>query len=311
MADPELRVIHLSLPNSGWWSDRNNGNGEYPIQVTLNFTGMDGQPFSWSGGFLASHDGSTALRNYTLVPLGQWTTASRDPAAARRRVDGPRAAFALPRPARLVNVIVGGSGWDFSGAVKSISIAGTPSQMGSGDQSGEGQTGGGESTGSGLIVEEYPLVAALEDQPDHFEFRDWVTEAILDVRRGWREPDLIAQVAYANEIIGQWGYSLRPFDEISPGGPSYRLLHLGSVLLSDITHVWPIAVNSDRTDFRLLLESMNESLLVVTPDTIGQMDTASFVYIAPVYVGSDLYEVVADWDVPSSMSRATGRSSTQ
>jgi len=299
----ELRVIHHSLPNSGWWSDRNNGNGEYPIQVTLNFTGMDGQPFSWSSGFLANHDGSTALRNFTLVPAGQWTTQAVDLLLPAEWTD-PRG-FALPRPARLVDVIVGGSGWDFSGAVKSISIVGTPSQMGGGDQSGGG-TAGGEGTGSGgqttgssgLIVEEYPLVAALEDQPDHFEFRDRVTQAILDVRRAWREPDLMAQVAYTNEIIGQWGYALRPFDEISPGGPSYRLLHLGSVLLSDITYVWPIAVNSDGTDFRLLLDSLSQPLLVVVPDTVGLMNTEDFVYIAPVFVGSDLYEVVADWSAP-------------
>jgi len=299
----ELRVIHHSLPNSGWWSDRNDGNGEYPIQVTLNFTGMDGQPFSWSSGFLANHDGSTALRNFTLVPAGQWTTQAIDLLLPAEWTD-PRG-FALPRPARLVDVIVGGSGWDFSGAVKSISIVGTPSQMGGGDQSGGG-TAGGEGTGSGgqttgssgLIVEEYPLVSALEDQPDHFEFRDRVTQAILDVRRAWREPDLMAQVAYTNEIIGQWGYALRSFDEISPGGPSYRLLHLGSVLLSDITCVWPIAVNSDGTDFRLLLDSLSQPLLVVVPDTVGLMNTEDFVYIAPVFVGSDLYEVVADWSAP-------------
>lgn len=289
----ELRVIHHSLSNSGWWSDRNNGNGEYPIQVTLNFTGMDGQPFSWSGGFLANHDGSTALRNYALVPLDQWTTQAADLLLPAEWTD-PRG-YALPRAARLMDVIVGGSGWDFSGAIQSVSIVGTPSQMGGGEGSGSGDQTSGS---SGLIVEEYPLVAAAEDQPDHFEFRDRVTEAILDVRRAWREPDLMAQVAYANEIIGQWGYALRPFDEISAGGPSYRLLHLGNALLSDITHVWPIAVNSDRTDFRLLLDSMSQPLLVVVPDTVGQVNTGDFVYIAPVFVGSDLYEVVADWNVP-------------
>ncbi len=291
----ELRVIQHSLPNSSWWSDSNNGNGEYPVQVTLSFTDMAGQPFTWSSGFLANHDGSTALRNYTLVPLGQWTEQAVDLFLPAAWTD-PRG-NALPRAARLVDVIVGGSGWDFSGAIASIGIVGTPSQMGGGTTGeGEGTGSGGQTTGSsGLIIEEYPLVSAAEDQPTHFEFRDRVTQAILDVRRAWREPDLMAQVADINEIIGQWGYALRPFDETSPGGPSYRLLHLGDVLLSDVTHVWPVAANSDRTDFRLLLESMNESLLVVTPDTIGQMDTASFVYIAPVYVGSDLYEVVADW----------------
>lgn len=282
----ELRVIQHSLPNSGWWSDRNNGNGEYPVQVTLRFTDAAGQPFEWSSGFLAVHDGSTALRNYTLVPAGQWTTYSADLLLPAAWAD-PRG-YALPPAARLVEVIVGGSGWDFSGAVRSISVVGRPSQ--------EGGTG---RQSSGFIVEEYPLVSAVEDQPDHFEFRDRLTEAILDVRRAWREPpDLMAQVAGINEIIGQWGYSLRPYDEISPAGPRYRLLHLGNVLIPDVTHVWPIAANSDGTDFRLLLDSLSQPLLVIVPDTVGRVNTETFVYIPPVYVGNDLYEVVVDWSVP-------------
>jgi|AMZC01.1.fsa_nt_AMZC01000742.1_16 hypothetical protein len=293
----QLRVLQHSLSNSGWWSDMHNGNGEYPVQVTLRFADRGGQLFEWSHGFLAVHDGSTALRNYTLVPAGEWTTYSADLFLPAEWTD-PRG-MALPTAARLVEVVIGGSGWDFSGAIKSISIMGSPSQGGGSGGTG-GQTGGtGGQTGGtvGFIVEEYPLVSAAEDQPDHYEFRQRVTEQILAVRRAWREPpDLMAAVAEVNEIIGQWGYSLRPFDEIEPGGPKYRLMHLGNPLITDITYVWPIAVNSDRTDFRLLLDSWSEPTLVVTPDTVGYVDDRTFVYIPPVYVGNDLYEVVADWN---------------
>ena len=292
----ELRVIQHSLPNSGWWSDRHNGNGEYPVQVTLRFTDAAGQPFEWSHGFLVVHDGSTALRNYTLVPADQWTTYSADLFLPAEWTD-PRG-MALPNAARLMEVVVGGSGWDFSGAIKSISVMGSPSLEGGAGGTG-GQTGdtGGQTGGpAGFIVEEYPLVSAAEDQPDHYEFRERVTEQILAVRRAWRDPDLMTAVADINEIIGQWGYSLRPFDEITPGGPKYRLMYQGNPLITDVTYVWPIAVNGDRTDFRLLLDSWSQPTLVVTPDTVGYVDSESFVYIAPVYVGNDLYEVVADWN---------------
>ncbi len=123
----QLRVLQHSLSNSGWWSDMHNGNGEYPVQVTLRFADRGGQLFEWSHGFLTVHDGSTALRNYTLVPAGEWTTYSADLFLPAEWTD-PRG-MALPTAARSGR---GGSsaaaGWDFSGAIKSISIMGSPSQ---------------------------------------------------------------------------------------------------------------------------------------------------------------------------------------
>jgi len=279
----EVQVDYHTLPNSGWWSDQHGGSGEYPAKITLAFTDAAGQAFEWSHGFLNTHDGSTALQNYTLVPPGQWTPFEADLLAPSQWVDAR--GNPLPRPARLTGISVGGNGWDFRAAVRHLSLRGQPSQ-GSG-------TGGG--TVPGLTVEEYPIVSAAEDRPDHFEFKQRIGDDILSVRRAWREPDPAADLASINAVIGTWGYQLQA--EISPKGIQvFTLLHQGNPLLSDLTHIWPVAVNGSGTDFTLLVESLSQGILVVIPDTVGQVDATHYAYIPPVYVGDDLFEVYADWD---------------
>lgn len=309
----DLRVDSHSLPNSGWWSDQNNGSGEYPVKIALAFTDAQGQPFEWSFGFLATHDGTTALRNYLLVPAFTWVPLETDILSPFQWMS-PRGQ-PLPRPARLVSLWIGGSGWDFAGAMNNVQITALPAAGGGGSEDTSGGTGGtdgdqsgggtsGDQSGSGtetqtagLIVEEYPLVAALEDSPTHFEFRDRVTAEILAVRSPWREPDLAAQVAEVNAVIGNWGYQLMPLPEQSASYPMYALLYHDSILIPDVTNVWRLAVNQAGTDFRLLLDGLTlPSTVQVLPDTVANVNIASFAYLPPVYVGNDLIEVTADWE---------------
>lgn len=298
-----VRVGGHSLPNSGWWSDQHGGSGEYPVLVRLLFADAAGQPFEWSLGFLITHDGSTQLRNYTIVPAGQWVQYETDVFAPAQWLD-PRGA-PLPAPARLTGLVVGGSGWDFSGAAAFITLTGTPVAGGGGPQDGSGdqQDLTGSDLHDWLVVEEYPLVSASEDSPDHFEFRQRLTEQILDVRRVWREPDPMLRITRTSELIGPWGYSLGP----TPSNASQiTLYHNGTPLISDITYVWPLAVASSGTDFRLLINSMSQPTLVVTPDTVGQFESTHFAYIAPVFVGDDLVTIYADWDRPAFEVRRNG-----
>lgn len=292
-----VRVGGHSLTNSGWWSDHNNGIGEYPVLVRLTFTDAAGQPFEWSLGFLSTHDGTTQLQNYTIVPAGQWVQYETDVFAPDMWLN-PRG-VPLSAPARITGMIIGGSGWDFSGAAAFITLTGEPGADSSGPQD---ETGLG--TLSGLVVEEYPLVAASEDTPDHFEFRQRLTEQILNVRRVWREPDPLLQVTHTSELISPWGYSLAP----TPGDPSkITLYHNDTPLINDITYLWPISVASSGNNFRLLIDSMSQPTLIVTPDTVGQFDATHFAYIAPVFVGNDLVEIYADWDRPAFEVRRNGQ----
>jgi hypothetical protein len=279
----EVRVESHSLSNSGWWSDQHGGSGEYPAKISLSFADAAGQSFEWSRGFLITHDGSTALQNYTLVPTGQWTPFEADLLSPPQWVDAR--GNPLPRPARLTGFTVGGSGWDFRAAVRHLSLTGQPSQG--------GETGG--ATVPGLTVEEYPIVSAAEDTPNHFEFKQRIGEDILGVRRAWREPDPAARLATINPVIAAWGYQLEA--SLGQGGVVvFTLLYQGSPLLTDLTYLSPLAVNSSGTDFRLVVDSTAQGTLIVMPGTVGQVDTAHYLGIPPVYVGDDLFEVYGDWD---------------
>jgi hypothetical protein len=274
----DVMVLSHSLPNSGWWSDENNGSGEYPAKITLSFVDAQGSPIEWAFGFLITHDGSTALTNYQLVRPEEWTPVQIDLFAPAQWVS-PRGE-PLAKPARLTGILIGGNGWDFSGMAANIRLI---PETGTGTNG--GTTGG---TASGLVVEEYPIVAASEDTPDHFEFKDRIGMEILDHRRAWREPDPAARVAATNAVIGVSGYELVP----QPDDPrSYTLNHDGQALVSDVTTVWPIAVSASGSKFALLLDTLSEGMLVVTPDTVAQWDVTGFLYLAPVYVGEDLIEV--------------------
>ncbi len=292
------RVDQHNLTNSGWWSDQHGGSGEYPVKVTLNFTDAAGTPFEWSVGLLVVNDGSTMLRNNILVQAGQWTPFEANLLDVDHWLDARGAA--LPAPATLVNVVVGGSGWDFAAGLDDI-------QLTLGQSTGEGQTSGagssGEQTASGFIVEEYPLVAADQDSPTHFEFRQYVTDQILDVRRAWREPELDSTLIAANQVIGSAGYMFIPnYDDAH----TYTLYRGDSLLFADVSHLYPVAV-SEAGDFRLLFDAWsNPGTLIMTPDTIGQVDMAGFIQIAPVYVGNDLVEVWADWEHGQFQVRRAG-----
>ncbi|RPI93856.1 MAG: hypothetical protein EHM39_12580, partial [Chloroflexi bacterium] len=276
----DVWVDQQSLPNSGWWSDENNGPGEYPAVVSIIFADTAGTEFAWTHGFLVTHDGSTLLTNYTLLPEASqrthWEADILDPQLWNDGHGGP-----LPTPVRLLRFSIGGSGWDFAGGAAHLSLTGSA----------------GGSTTAGFTVEEYPLVSADQDTPTHFEFRDRVTQDMLALREGWRAPDPAVQIEAINVTIGQAGYKLvdKPDQQGDMVEMVYALLYHESVLIPDVSHVWPIAVSASGQDFALLLETMSTPTLIVTPETVGQLGM-EFIYVAPVFVGEDLYAVEGNWE---------------
>jgi hypothetical protein len=295
----EVRLGSHTLPNSGWWSDQHGGSGEYPLKVSLMFTDAQGNPFEWSYGFLINHDGTTSLSNYTLLPAGDWTPLETDIFSPFQWRDAR--GEILPAPVMLTDFRIGGNGWDFAAAVDSLQLRGNLTSSSEEETSSGGPSDTSSSTCSAhpFIVEEYPIVSAAEDNPDHFEFRQRINPAILAIRRLWREPAAAAQVAYPNQIMAPFGYRLVP----STAGefadftyPVYELYHGDTLLVSDVTHVWPIAVSSTGDRFVLLLDSLTQPTLGVTQDTVGIVNQSNFVYIPPVFVGGDLVEVEANWE---------------
>jgi hypothetical protein len=162
------------------------------------------------------------------------------------------------------------------------------------------QDGGDETDDLSLAVEEYPVVEASEDTPDHFEFKDRIDPAIFDKRREWREPDPAVIVERTNAAINPFGYS------VSFELPNYTLVYNDSELMADISRLWPVALSESGEDFRLLVDSLTQGTLVVSPDTVGAVNNASFIYIAPVFVGDDLYEVEMSEDYTDFYVKRSG-----
>jgi hypothetical protein len=316
----KVLVERHTLPNSGWWSDQNAGSGEYPVKVSLTFLDEQGQSFEWAYGFMITHDGATALRNFFIEPGGEWSSFETDVFDASQWL-GPLGQ-PLPRPVHLTRITVGGSGWDFKGAVANLSLTGTAGDTSGGGSTGSDGTSGDQTTGGDgaddqlgdhmgdqtvcapLTAEEYPIVSAAEDQPSHFEYRDRLTDAILGVRRSWREPDSAVKVDAANRAINPFGYLLAA----DAGGTTYTLYYHDSVLVSDVSSFYPVAVNSSGTDFRLLLDTVSQpATLIVMPETVANVDTQTFFWIAPVYAGDDLVEVEVDWNAGLFYVRRAGQ----
>ena len=84
---------------------------------------FQGSQFDWAQGFLTVHDGTTTLRNYTVVPAGQWVRYEADVQSPTAWVDG--FGMALTNPGLLTDIYVGGSGWDFTGAIDNLFLTGT------------------------------------------------------------------------------------------------------------------------------------------------------------------------------------------
>ncbi|GEM_PF-3548103 len=121
-----MKVENHSLKNSGWSSDRKGGWGEYPASVRIECLDEAEKKFRWAHGFIAAHDGSTRLVNYTRVPRNRWVRFGFDlksPEALRPR-DPARPEGALPPPAILESVRLLGNGWDFAGAVRECVLVG-------------------------------------------------------------------------------------------------------------------------------------------------------------------------------------------
>lgn len=123
-----VKVMRHDLWGSGWWSDVVGGTGEYPVKLVVKYIGVDDAVHSWTHGFL-SHANTERLQNYTVSPLGVWTSFEVDLAAADSLLKpDPLARNPVPRlPAMRVvrQVQLLGNGWSFEGWVDDVSLRGT------------------------------------------------------------------------------------------------------------------------------------------------------------------------------------------
>ena len=118
----DVWVGYHSLPNTGWWSEQNHGNGEMPVHVTVAYEDANGQSHDWDHGFMLSNSGGTTLKDFTLVPQALWSHHCFNLMSDAVRRD-PKRQKVLPKPAKITRVSLYGNGWDFHGAVGNVLLS--------------------------------------------------------------------------------------------------------------------------------------------------------------------------------------------
>ncbi len=143
----------------------------------------------------------------------------------------------------------------------------------------------------GLIVEEYPLVAADVDSPGRFEFLDRIPDDVLARREAWREPSPEQRIGAMNEKLIPLGYRLA-FE-----GLGYALYREEELIVSDLRQYLPhpVSVNESGTDFAFVAKNAPNEMplhLLIRNGSVQPLDWTRFVHgVVPVYLGDDLVTV--------------------
>jgi hypothetical protein len=137
-----------------------------------------------------------------------------------------------------------------------------------------------------LIVEEYPIAAQEIDAPDHLEYLQRVSPAILSRRQAWREPSPARVVENPNEALAALGYRLEPLS--SEPVPAYQLYQQDAVIRKDITRFGSVTVNERRDDFALLIEIRYRNMELVQRGKVETWNPGPEVRTPPVYYGNEL-----------------------
>ena len=140
----DVMVEHHTLLNSGWWSEKQGGSGEYPAKIILFYDDDQGNRHMWTHGFLSTnekqpvtfrnpdtgtieqYDGTTSTTNFTMVPKEKWFRYTVDLMAPGQLIDMDLKTRGkqMPKPQKLVMIRLVGQGWDFAAAVDNVTLHG-------------------------------------------------------------------------------------------------------------------------------------------------------------------------------------------
>lgn len=105
-----VRVLEHTLEGSGWWSDENRREGEYPACISIDYFDAQGIPYRWTWGFL-THPNPNQLENYDLLPPEGWYYFTSH-----------NILEVSPRPNAIFRVTLAGAGWDFHSQFNSVQL---------------------------------------------------------------------------------------------------------------------------------------------------------------------------------------------
>ncbi|MBI4015315.1 MAG: hypothetical protein HY362_01190 [Candidatus Aenigmarchaeota archaeon] len=111
-----VKIISNTLEGSGWWSDINIGEGEYPVGIYLFYSrsgsSEDGR---WRWGFLPGPN-PNGLKNYNIVPRGEWGEFTSE------NIVNYLDKLPEGRPTHIDRILVAGNGWDYVSRADNIEL---------------------------------------------------------------------------------------------------------------------------------------------------------------------------------------------
>lgn len=143
-----------------------------------------------------------------------------------------------------------------------------------------------------LTVDEYAVVDAGVDTPDHFEFMQRIPPDVRDAHTVWKygNPDTLTETP--NKILAPFGYRLQQNPIMS--SYSFQLFKGDTMIVDGIANFFTPTENADGSDVALLMDLHDggEKLLIrgslIDWNTDGQMKSP------PIYAGNKLITAYYD-----------------
>lgn len=141
-----------------------------------------------------------------------------------------------------------------------------------------------------LVVDEFAVVDASVDAPNHFEFSQRIPPEVRDKYAQWRYHNPDNMVKSTNLRVAAFGLNLQQNPIMS--SYSFRLFDGKKMLLDRITWFRPATVNQNGDNFALLVETSGGQRLLVQKGGITPWASEQVVSMPPVYAGDRLVDAV-------------------
>lgn len=143
-----------------------------------------------------------------------------------------------------------------------------------------------------LSVDEYAVVDASADTPDHLEFTQRIPPDVRDKHAVWKYGNPDTLTATPNKILAPFGYRLQQNPVMS--SYSFQLFKGDTMLVDGIADFFPPTVNTDASDVAMLMDLSTDGQLLLVKGTVGKWNTGGQMKSPPIYAGGNLVTAFYD-----------------
>ena len=135
-----------------------------------------------------------------------------------------------------------------------------------------------------LTMEEYAVVSAQIDTPNHFEFTQRIPADVFARRQTQRTPDLSTRLETANRLIGPMNWRFDP----GSSSDGFNAFQNGLLVKSDLRRFSSIQVNRSANDFMTVVAEANGDTWLLQRTGFTPWNSIQHFNVPPVYVADDV-----------------------